>query len=81
MLFRKVIRDLKQNAIQFLAIFVMTFFALFVVGGFDFSDTGEKFSIDEYFRDTNLVKLDESEFVHEVNNWGDIYRYITEHNK
>ena len=34
-----------------------------------------------YFRDTNLVKLDESEFVHEVNNWGDIYRYITERNK
>ena len=58
MLFRKVIRDLKQNAIQFLAIFVMTFFALFVVGGFDFSDTGEKFSIDEYFRDTNFKDLD-----------------------
>lgn len=29
-----------------------------------------------YFRDTNLKKLDESEFVHEVNNWGDVYRYF-----
>lgn len=31
-----------------------------------------------YFRDTNLMKLEESEYVKEVNNWGDIYRYIRE---
>ena len=31
-----------------------------------------------YFRDTNLVKLDENEYIKEVNNWGDIYRYIRE---
>lgn len=30
-----------------------------------------------YFRDTNLKKLEESNFVNEVNNWGDIYRIIT----
>ena len=29
-----------------------------------------------YFRDTNLVKLEENEYIKEVNNWGDIYRYI-----
>ena len=29
-----------------------------------------------YFRDTNLLKLEENEFIKEVNNWGDIYRYI-----
>ena len=29
-----------------------------------------------YFRDTNLVKLEENEYVKEVNNWGEIYRYI-----
>lgn len=29
-----------------------------------------------YFRDTNLKKLRESKYVHEVNNWGDIYRYF-----
>lgn len=33
-----------------------------------------------YFRDTNLMKLEESAFVHEVNSWGDIYRYIVEQN-
>lgn len=29
-----------------------------------------------YFRDTNLFKLEENEYIKEVNNWGDIYRYI-----
>ncbi len=31
-----------------------------------------------YFRDTNLKKLEESKLMHEVNNWGDVYRYICE---
>lgn len=31
-----------------------------------------------YFRDTNLKKLEENEYIKEVNNWGDIYRYIYE---
>lgn len=29
-----------------------------------------------YFRDTGLKKLKENEYIKEVNNWGDIYRYI-----
>lgn len=29
-----------------------------------------------YFRDTNLMRLEENEYITEVNNWGDIYRYI-----
>ena len=29
-----------------------------------------------YFRDTNLIKLEENEYIKEVNNWGDIYRYF-----
>ena len=29
-----------------------------------------------YFRDTNLVKLEENEYIKEVNNWADIYRNI-----
>ena len=31
-----------------------------------------------YFRDTNLVKLNENDYIKEVNNWGEIYRYIKE---
>ena len=29
-----------------------------------------------YFRDTNLMKLKENNYIKEVNNWGEIYRYI-----
>ena len=29
-----------------------------------------------YFRDTNLIKLEENDYIKEVNNWGEIYRYI-----
>ena len=29
-----------------------------------------------YFRDTNLMKLEENEYLKEVNNWGDIYRVM-----
>lgn len=31
-----------------------------------------------YFRDTNLKKLEENQYIKEVNNWGDICRYISE---
>lgn len=29
-----------------------------------------------YFRDTNLMELEENDYIKEVNNWGEIYRYI-----
>lgn len=29
-----------------------------------------------YFRDVNLKKLNENEYITEVNNWGDIYRIV-----
>lgn len=31
-----------------------------------------------YFRDANLKKLPQNEYVYEVNNWGDVYRYFKE---
>lgn len=31
-----------------------------------------------YFRDANLKKLEENKCIREVNNWGEIYRYIKE---
>ena len=34
-----------------------------------------------YFRDTNLKKLEENEYIKEVNNWGDIYRIIKNESK
>ena len=29
-----------------------------------------------YFRDVNLKKLPHNEYIYEVNNWGDVYRYF-----
>lgn len=29
-----------------------------------------------YFRDTNLMTLEENKYIKEVNNWGEIYRHI-----
>lgn len=34
-----------------------------------------------YFRDTNLMKLEKNKYIKEVNNWGEIYRYIKEMKK
>lgn len=31
-----------------------------------------------YFRDINITKIEENEYLKEVNNWGDIYRYMKE---
>ena len=31
-----------------------------------------------YFRDTDLIKLEEGEYIKEVHNWGDVYRYLKE---
>lgn len=31
-----------------------------------------------YFRDVNLKKLPQDEYIYEVNNWGDVYRYFKE---
>lgn len=30
-----------------------------------------------YFRDTNLKRLAENDYVKEVNNWGEVCRYIS----
>ena len=57
MLLRKVLRDLKQNAVQFLAIYIMTLLALLVVSGFDASDNGVYQSAAEYLTDHNFKDL------------------------
>ena len=34
-----------------------------------------------YFRDTNLKVLEENKYIKEVNNWGQVYRFIKDINK
>lgn len=40
------------------------------------SDIARNKIITLYFRDVNREKLEENEYLKEVNNWGEIYRYI-----
>lgn len=60
MLYRKMLRDLKKNGVQFLSIFIMTMLAMIVVCGFDSSDHGTSESAAEYFEGTNYKDIDVS---------------------
>ena len=53
----KLIRDLKENAVQFLAIFLMCFFAMFIMEAFDSVVSGLGKSVDEYFFITNFMDV------------------------
>lgn len=48
----------------------------------DYAETCKKLSENGikalYFRDVNMPKLEESKYLLEVNNWGEVYRIITE---
>lgn len=54
---KKMMRDLRQNFVQFLAIFVMCFFAMYVLEAFDSDHSGNSDAIDRYYRDTNFMDL------------------------
>lgn len=58
MLFRKMLRDLRQNAVQFLAIFFMTFLAMMVVEGIDSGTVGSSVSMERYLQETNFKDID-----------------------
>ena len=53
----KLIRDLKENAVQFLAIFLMCFFAMFIMEALDCVVTGLGNSVDEYYTLTNFMDM------------------------
>ncbi len=56
-LLKKVLRDLKQNAVQFFSIYIMTLLSLFVQTGFESSNVGSAYSAAEYFAQTNYKDL------------------------
>ena len=58
MLLRKVLRDLKRNGVQFLSIFIMTFFAMLMSAGFDteYAEFGVMGS--RYLEETNYKDLE-----------------------
>lgn len=57
MLFRKMLRDLKTNKTQFLAIFLMAFLAVYVFVGLDCEVNGCTKGIEKYYTETNLYDV------------------------
>lgn len=54
---KKMLRDLRSNFVQFLAIFIMCFFALFILQGFDASTEGYSRTLDRYYFETGFADL------------------------
>lgn len=55
MLLRKMLRDLKNNAAQFLAIFLMIFLGVFIFLGMTSIGQGMKQSSQDYYDETHLA--------------------------
>ncbi|MDO5522146.1 MAG: ABC transporter permease [bacterium] len=55
MLYRKMFRDMKHNAMQFLTIFILAFMAIFVYAGIASSNVGINQTREEYHKTTNLA--------------------------
>ncbi len=56
-LIKKMFRDLRFNAVQFVSIFIMCFLAIFLLAGFDADTQGRLRSSDRYFKKTNFFDL------------------------
>ncbi len=52
-----MLRDLKDNFVQFLAIFIMCFFAMFILESFDSDVEGYGRALDDYYRQTAFADL------------------------
>lgn len=56
-LLKKMFRDLRFNAVQFVSIFIMCFLALFLLAGFDSDTQGRLRSTDRYYKETGFFDL------------------------
>ena len=55
MLYRKMLRDMKHNFMQFLSIFILSFLAIFVYAGIASSNVGINATREEFHKNTNLA--------------------------
>lgn len=53
----KMLRDIRQNIVQFIAIFVMCFFAMFVLASLDSFAFGASETVNRYFADTDYTDI------------------------
>lgn len=57
MLFRKMLRDMKLNKTQFIAIFLMSFLGVFIYAGVGSEWYGLKTTVNHYYEETNLANV------------------------
>lgn len=57
MLFRKMLRDMKQHKTQFISIFLMAFLGVYIYSGVGGDWHGLKKIVDKYYSDTNLSDI------------------------
>lgn len=55
MLFRKMVREWKENRLQFLSIFFISFLGIFIFGGMTAIGDGMETSANRYYEETNLA--------------------------
>ena len=54
---KKLFRDIRQNLVQFAAIFIMCFLSMFVLQAFDSDTTAIEKHVDKYYDDTNFMDM------------------------
>ena len=76
MLFKKMVRDIKNHKIQFISIFLMAFLGVYVFTGFGAESFGFEETSSTYYGETNLAdgwiyasNIDD-DFVNKVNDLG-----------
>ena len=57
MLFRKMLRDMNEHKMQFIAIFLMSFLTLWIFTGVGSEVAGIQQTVDEYYENTNMADL------------------------
>ncbi len=55
MLFRKMIRELKKNKVQFISIFIISFLGIFIYAGIRSISLGMEDSAERFYKETNLA--------------------------
>ena len=55
MLFKKMLRDMKENKMQFIAIFLMSFITLLAFAGIGSEVQGLQDNLNDYYNDTNMA--------------------------
>ena len=55
MLFKKMLRDIKENKMQFIAIFLMSFITLLAFAGMGSEVQGLQNNLHQYYNETNIA--------------------------